>query len=186
MAFHLSVDAALSKLQMRARVRKKNSANVCRGLTGVSLSKEKQVSTVISHKKKIVKLTNKILRIIHEAGEKQELGKEQKLLAKQYLNEVVSELTTIASFCGSGERKWAARMTESIASLSIVLDWWMLSMIEFWCTMANSITLDFNKTPFKFFGGDFRVKWREFETRLRGLADRREVPANSSSRKHSV
>ena len=152
----------------------------------MSLPKERQVSIVISHKKKIVKLTNKILRIVHEAEEKQDLGKEQKLLAKQYLNEVVSELTTIASFCGSGERNWAARMTESIARLSAILDWWMLSIIEFWCTMANSITVDFNKTPFKFFGGEFKVKWREFETRLRGLADRREVPANTSSRKHSA
>lgn len=152
----------------------------------MSLSKEKQVSIVISHKNKIVQLTNKILEIIHEAEEKQELSKEQKLLVKQYLNEVVSELTTIASFCGSGERKWATRMAESIARLSAILDWWMLSIIEFWCIMANRITVDFNKTPFKFFGGDFKVKWREFETRLRGLADRREVPANPSSRNHSA
>lgn len=140
----------------------------------MSLSKEKQVSIVISHKKKIVKLTNKILRIIHEAEEKQKLSREQKLLAKQCINEVVSELTTIASFCGSNERKWAARMTESIAGISVILDWYWGSLIEFWCTMVNSITLDFNKTPFKFFGGDFKVKWREFETRLRAFADRRQ------------
>ena len=39
--------------------------------------------------------------------------------------------------------------------------------------MAKSITLDFNKTPFKFFGGDFKVKWHEFEAGLRTLIDAR-------------
>lgn len=140
----------------------------------MGLSKEKQVSIVISHKEKIVKLTNKILKTIHEAEVNKEFSKEQKLLLKQYINEVVSELTTIASFCGSNERNWAARMTENAARLSAIMDWCYSPLIEFWCTMANSITLDFNKTPFKFFGADFKVKWREFETRLKGLVDRRE------------
>lgn len=141
----------------------------------MSLSKEKQVIIVISHKEKIVKLTNKILEILHEVEGIRKFSKEQKLSIKQLINEVVSELTTITSFCGSAERDWANRMSDIIARLSVTLDWVFISLIEYWCTMANSITLDFNKTPFKFFRADFKLKWREFETRLRGLVDRREL-----------
>ena len=145
----------------------------------MTLSKEKQVNIVINHKKKIVELTNKILEIFHEADEKKELNNKQKLLVKQLINEVVSELTTIAGFCGSDERKWTARMTEIVARTSVILDWHMIPLFEFWCTMVNSITPDYNKTPFRFFGGDFKLKWREFEARLRTLADRRQSSADS-------
>jgi len=151
------------------------------GVTKMSLPKEKQVTIVISHKEKIVKLTNKILEILHDAEGKKEFSNEQKLLLKKHINGVVSELTIITSFCGSNERNWAARMTESIARLSVVMNWYLTSLIEFWCTMANSITLDFNKTPFKFFGGDFKVKWHEFEARLRTLIDRRQVSEREST-----
>jgi hypothetical protein len=40
--------------------------------------------------------------------------------------------------------------------------------------MANSITIDFNKTPFKFFGGDLKLKLSKFEAEVKGVADRRE------------
>ena len=140
----------------------------------VSLSKEKQVNIVISHKKKIVELTNKILEILHKPANTKRFSEEQRLSIKQLTNEVVSELAIIASFCGSRERDWAFRMSDSVARLNVILDWVFTSLVEFWCTMANSITLDFNKTPFRFFSADFKLKWHEFETRLKGLVDRRE------------
>ena len=140
----------------------------------MSISKEKQISIVISHKRKIVRLTNKILEILHESSVHEKISDEQKLLIRKLINEVVSELTTVASFCGSKERDWANRMTEIAARTSGILDYVWIPLFEFWCTMVNGITLDFNKTPFKFFGGDFKVKWHEFETRLRAVADRRQ------------
>jgi hypothetical protein len=71
-------------------------------------------------------------------------------------------------------------MALMIARLSVVIDWYLNSIIEAWCTMVNSITLDFNKTPFKFLGVDFKIRLREFETRLKGLADRREQPQSKT------
>lgn len=149
----------------------------------MSLPKEKQIDIVISHKKNIVQLTNKILKIVHEADKEKEFSNEEKLQLKQLINETVSELSTIAGFCGTDERNWVANMTNSIAAFNVYMCWEMSSVLELWCTMANSITLDFNKTPFKFFGADFKLKWREFETRIKGIADRRES-CNKPSSKH--
>lgn len=141
----------------------------------MSLSKEKQIEIVICHKKRIVELTNKILEIIHDCdSRKDEYTPQQQLELKKLINETVSEITTIVSFCGRSEREWAANMTNSIARQNVMLSWVFNSLLEFWCTMANSITLDFNKTPFKFFGGDLKLKLSKFEAEVKGVADRRE------------
>lgn len=139
-----------------------------------------QVKIVLSHKRKIVQLTNRILEILHEANSNQKISSEQKLQIKKLINEVVSELTTIASFCNSREREWAGRMSRAIAGTTAIMDYIFISLFEFWCTMVNSITIDFNKTPFRFFGGDFKLKWHEFETRLSAFADRRPACAQSN------
>jgi hypothetical protein len=146
----------------------------------MSLPKEKQVDIVISHKKNIVRLTNKILKIVNDANERKEFSNEQKLQLKQLINETISEMGTVASFCGTDERNWVSNMTNAIAAFTVYTAWETSVILEHWCTMANSITLDFNKTPFKFFGADLRLKWREFEARLRGLADRRDLQGSES------
>jgi hypothetical protein len=140
----------------------------------MTLPKEKQIDIVISRKKNIVELTNRILKIVHEADKTMKFSNEQQLQVKQLVNETVSELSTIASFCGTEERNWVLRMTNVIAPVNVAVYWETHSILEYWCTMANSITLDFNKTPFKFFGADFKLKLRDYEARIKATADRRE------------
>lgn len=146
----------------------------------MSLPKEKQVDIVISHKENIVALTNKILEIVHDSNKRQEFSNEQKLKLKQLINETISEMSTVASFCGSDERNWVSNMTNAIGAFTVYTAWETNVILEQWCTMANSIMLDFNKTPFRFFGADIKLKWRDLETRIRGIVDRRDSKEKSS------
>ena len=143
----------------------------------MSLSIEKQINLVISHKKKVVELTNEILKIINEAGKKYKFDNNQKLLLKQLFNETVSEITTIASFCGSKERNWVNNVAVVIAIQNINLTYSSRHLLELWCTMINSMSFNFNKTPFNFLGFDFKAKWHDLEISLRSLVDRKEIPS---------
>ncbi len=87
----------------------------------MNLSKEKQINLVSSHKKKIVELTNRILTVISETSKKYKFDNEQKLLLKQLINETVSQIATIVSFCGSKERNWINNTTMVIAIQNINL-----------------------------------------------------------------
>jgi hypothetical protein len=140
----------------------------------MSLPKEKQVDIVISHKKNIVALTNKILEIVHDSDKKREFSNEQKLQLKQLINETISEMSTVASFCGKDERNWVLNMANAITIFTVYMAWDTNVILEYWCTIANSITLDFNKIPFKFFGADVNLKLHDLEARIRGSADRRD------------
>jgi len=139
----------------------------------MSLSKEKQIEIVISHKKTIVKLTNRILEIIHESTKDWEYSDAQKLELRKLINETLSELSTIAGFCGRRERNWVSNMARSILAHNVYMNRMMHSLLELWCTMANTITIDFNKTPFKFFGADLKLKLKDMEAGIKGTIDKR-------------
>jgi len=140
----------------------------------MALSKEKQIETIVSHKNNVLKLTNRILEIISESTEKWEYSDAQKLELRQLINGTLSELSTIAGFCGRKERNWVINMAHSISIHNVNMKRTMHSLLELWCTMANAITIDFTKTPFKFFGADLKLKLKDFETRIKGIADKRE------------
>jgi len=161
-------------------IKQKSELSLSSLAVSMSLSKEKQVDIVISHKKNIVDLTNKILKIVHDASKTHKFTNEQQLQLKQLINETISEMTTVASFCGNAERNWVSNMTKAIGLFTIYTYWETSVVLEHWCLMANSITLDFNKTPFKFFSADLRLKWHDFETRIKGVADRRDSHSKSS------
>lgn len=143
----------------------------------MSLSKEKQIEIVISHKKHIVELTNKVLEIAQKTGRNQEYNDSQKLQLKQLVNEIISELSIIAGFCSNEERNWVLNMAVGV---DMFLSYGLSILLEDWCTMANTVAVDFNKTPFRFFGADLKLKWNQFEARIKGIADRRE--ANDETR----
>jgi hypothetical protein len=144
----------------------------------MSLSREKQIEIVISHKKKVVELTNRILEVINESKKEREYSDTQKLELRKLINETLSELSTIAGFCGHSERNWVINMAQSILIHNLYMNRTMHPLLELWCTMANTISIDFNKTPFRFFGADFKFKLKDFETRIKGIADRREEATN--------
>ena len=120
-----------------------------------------------------MKLTNRILEIICERTDSWEYSDSQKLELRQLINETLSELSTIAGFCGRKERNWVLEMTRSISMHNVYMNRVIQSLLEFWCTMANSITIDFNKTPFKFFGADLNLKMKDFEAGIKGSLDKR-------------
>lgn len=51
----------------------------------------------------------------------------------------------------------------------------MSSLLDDWCLIANTITVDFSKKPSRFFGADFRLKWDQFEAQIKGVVDGRET-----------
>ena len=134
------------------------------GLSKMSLSRQEQVEIVIRHKNRILQLTNNILDIVGDSRSKPII--EQKPLLKQCFNETISELSVIAGFCGSKERDWVNKVADSIARLTPILDWGLPPIIESYCTMINSIIIDFSKTPFIFSTGKLNSKRHKFESKI--------------------
>lgn len=134
----------------------------------MSTKNDKQIKLVLSHKTKILTSTNKLLKILDDAQESYRFTKKQRLAIRQLLNHVVSELSTIVSFCDPKEQDRMNRIIEGIAKLNVHLNWELAPLITYFCTIINSITLDFNKIPLRF-GREFSSKLRELETRFQAI-----------------
>jgi hypothetical protein len=134
----------------------------------MSTKNDKQIKLVLSHKTKILASTNKLLKILDSAQESYRFTNKQRLAIKQLLNQIVSELSTIASFCIPKEQDCVNRVFEGIAKLNVHLNWELAPLITYFCTVVNSITLDFNKTPMRF-GREFSNKLGELETRFHAI-----------------
>lgn len=134
----------------------------------MSTKNDKQIKLVLSHKAKILTSTNKLLKILDDAQESYRFTKKQRLAIRQLLNHVVSELSTIVSFCDPKEQDRVNRIIEGIAKLNVHLNWELAPLINYFCTIINSLTLDFNKTPLRF-GREFSSKLRELETRFQAI-----------------
>lgn len=134
----------------------------------MSTKNNKQIKLVLSHKTKILTSTNKLLKILDDAQESYRFTKKQRLAIRQLLNHVVSELSTIASFSDPKEQDRMNRIIEGIAKLNVHLNWELAPLITYFCTIINSITLDFNKIPLRF-GREFSSKLRELETRFQAI-----------------
>ncbi|MCW4039416.1 MAG: hypothetical protein NWE83_01545 [Candidatus Bathyarchaeota archaeon] len=134
----------------------------------MSTKNDKQIKLVLSHKAKILTSTNKLLKILDDAQESYRFTKKQRLAIRQLLNHVVSELSTIVGFCDPKEQDRVNRIIEGIAKLNVHLNWELAPLITYFCTIINSITLDFNKTPLRF-GREFSSKLRELETRFQAI-----------------
>ena len=137
----------------------------------MSTLNDKQIKLVLSHKAKILSSTNKILKILDNARKSYQFSNKQRLAIKQLLNQVVSELSTITSFCGPREQDRVNRIVDGIAQLSVHLMWDLAPLVDYFCTIINSITLDFNKIPFKF-GREFNSKLGDLETRFHAIFTR--------------
>ena len=133
----------------------------------MSISEQDKIAIIINHKNQIVQLTNRMLQMVDDSDSS--CINEQKRLLKQYLNQTISELTIIAGFCGSKERKWVSAITDTISRLSPILEWCLPTLIDLYCTLINGIIIDFSKTPFSFLNDDLRRKWREFENRTKAV-----------------
>ena len=126
---------------------------------------------VIAGKKRIADLTGKILDTLYESKSREGLGDEQELSIKKLVNEIISELSTIAGFCGSREREIVSSMTRLIPAITSQMESTTL-LLEEWCTIVNGISVDFNRTPFRFHTGELNTRWVRLEGRINALLGR--------------
>ena len=125
---------------------------------------------MIECKKRIEELTGKILDAIDES-KSSELGRDrQGLLIKKCVAGVVTEISTIAGFCGKNEREFVNKMTRDIY---LVTEYSELSpLLEDWCILMAGITPDFTKTPFRFINNELTSQWSKIGDDVRAIAGR--------------
>lgn len=137
----------------------------------LSEPREEQITIVIVGKKRIVELTGKILDTIYESKSRESLGEEQELSIKKLVNEIISELSTIAGFCGSRERDIISSMARLIPAITFQTESTTM-LLEEWCTIVNGISVDFNRMPFRFYTGELNTRWGRLEGRIKALLGR--------------
>ena len=151
----------------------------------LELPKEKMIEIVIDHKKNIVKTTNQISESLQKLREptskKMSLDYETALFVKKSVHQVVSDLSIIGGFCGGTEKDYINRMAFMLGGLVATgyIDIVTAPIIELWCTMVNSIMIDFNKTPFRFVGGEFKLNLRKLETKIKAFLSREKIAQKS-------
>ncbi|MCJ7770360.1 hypothetical protein MUP37_02160 [Candidatus Bathyarchaeota archaeon] len=129
-----------------------------------------QIRIVIECKKRIEELTGKILDSIEES-KSNEMGRDrQELLIKKCVAGIVTEISTIAGFCGKNEREFVSKMTRDIY---MVTEYSELSpLLEDWCILMAGITPDFTRTPFRFMNSELTSQWSKIGDSIRAIAGR--------------
>ena len=134
------------------------------------------IDVVITHKQRIVKTTNQIIKRVRELKPtpSEELRRETALFVRQSIDQVISDLSVIGGFCGKNEKNYIAQLASSVSPMVTSPSYigFMSPVIEDWCTMVNSIIVDFHKTPFKFVSGEFKLSFRELETKIKAILRR--------------
>ncbi|MEM2129057.1 MAG: hypothetical protein QXZ70_00510 [Candidatus Bathyarchaeia archaeon] len=141
----------------------------------MALSKKEMVKIIVAHKNNIEENTSQIkekLQDVQPVGKP--LDKETTRFVQQKVDSVIKELSIVGSFCGRGEKNYVYKVSDIIGRLTApgYIDYYIAVAIRFWCTMVNSIMIDFNKTPFKFFGS-FKIDLKNLETQVRTLFQRK-------------
>jgi len=135
-------------------------------------SKQKMIDTIIAHKDNIRKATNEIIEKLSELKNSSNRSKDS-LFIKTRVNQIISDLSIIAGFCGTDERNRIVAMRRLITRIIALENFSMFRLaIEEWCIMVNGIVIDFNKTPFRFVGGEFNVSLRNLQAKIKGTLKR--------------
>ena len=115
-------------------------------------------------------MTGKILDSIEES-KSNEMGRDrQELLIKKCVAGIVTEISTIAGFCGKNEREFVSKMTRDIY---MVTEYSELSpLLEDWCILMAGITPDFTRTPFRFMNSELTSQWSKIGDSIRTIAGR--------------
>jgi len=129
-----------------------------------------QIRIVIDCKKRIEELTGKILDSIDES-KSDEMGRDrQALLIKKCVAGIVTEVSTIAGFCGKNEREFVSKMTRDIYLVTEYSE--LSSLLEDWCILMAGITPDFTKTPFRFISSELTTQWGKIGENIKALVGR--------------
>ncbi len=86
------------------------------------------------------------------------LDEESSLAVRQKLHAIIGSLSTIASFCDRGARSYVLRVSQAASEITANSEITAVEgfLLETFCTMANSVCVDFNKTPYSF-SAEFKV-----------------------------
>ena len=156
------------------------------GISQMSLSPEVKLQTILQNKKEIRRATDEIseiikelgkgsphkaaLRFLKKSGDKEtkedpyyKLDEQSSVAVRQKLHEIVSSASTIAGFCDKSTQSYVMRISKVAAEITAQNEITNLEgfVLESFCTMVNSIIVDYNKTPFSL-SGEFKVSFDKF------------------------
>ena len=153
----------------------------------MSLSPEVRLQTYLQKKKEIRRATDEISQIIKKLGKGRpykaaysllksgneeepyyKLDEQSSVAVRQKLHEIISSVSTIASFCDKKTQNYVMRISKVAAEITAKNEITSLEgfVLETFCTMVNSIIVDFNKTPFSL-SGEFKVGFNKFIASLK-------------------
>ena len=155
----------------------------------MSLSSEVKLQTILQKKEEIRRATDEIseiikrlgkgspyeaaklaLSLLEKSGDKEtkehpyyKLDEQSSVAVRQKLHQIVSAASTIASFCDKSTQNYVMRISKVAAEITAQDEITNLDgfVLETFCTMVNSIIVDYEKTPFSF-SGEFRVGFDKF------------------------
>ena len=152
----------------------------------MSLSQEVKLQTILQKKEDIRRATDEISKIIKKLGkgspykvairvlqkfDDQEpkgdpyykLDEQSSVAVREKLHEIVSSLSIIAGFCDKVAQDYALRISKVATEITAQNEITNLEgfVLESFCTMVNSIIVDYNRTPFSF-SGEFKVGFDKF------------------------
>ena len=132
----------------------------------MSVSLEKQIDVIVAKKDRIVELTGELIQTTVESEVSEILSVEQTARTKRLLTQIISELTTIASFISARDAKWSKVMVDITVNLAANVHQQLTPLLEDYCMMINSIIVDFTKIPFRF-SRDFKRKLKRFNAKYK-------------------
>jgi hypothetical protein len=141
----------------------------------MSLPKNEMVRIIVEHKNNIEEITSEIKQKLQNVKPtSRPLDQETTGFVQLRVDSVVKELSILGSFCGRSEKEYVNRVSDIIGRITSVgyIDYSVAIIIRFWCTMVNSLMIDLDKTPFKFFGS-FKIDLKSLETQVKTLYQRK-------------
>ena len=112
-------------------------------------------------------LTGNILDSIEELKASESGRDLQELLIKKCVTGIVTEISTIAGFCGKNEREFVSKVARDIYLVTEYSE--LSSILEDWCILMAGITPDFSRSPFRFVNSDLASQWDKIEDNIRAI-----------------
>jgi hypothetical protein len=145
----------------------------------MSLPPEVKLQTILQGKEAIREATDEISEIIKKLGKGctlqkmshkeiegdpyYKLDEQSSVTLRQKLHKIVSSVSTIACFCDRKTQSYVMSISKVAAEITAESEITSLEgfILESFCTMVNSIIVDYNKTPFSL-SGEFKVGFDKF------------------------
>lgn len=91
------------------------------------------------------------------------LDEQSALTVRQKIHEIISSLSVITGFCDNRARNFLVDITLVVSRITTKSEITALEglLLEQFCTVVNSLIVDFNKTPFSF-SGEFKAGFDKF------------------------